>query len=50
MFFKSNKVGQDPPILYTIENSQKNWIALKEMLRNIYMEMLVNTMGKVNKS
>ena len=41
MYFRSRnkKVGGTDTPLYTIENSSKNWIVLKEMLRNILLEM-----------
>jgi hypothetical protein len=39
MFFRtrSNQESVNKKIYYTIENSQKSWGILKEMLRNIFM-------------
>lgn len=40
MFFRRRGKQNDVQrVFYTIENSQKSWGALKEMLRNIFIEM-----------
>lgn len=40
MFFrKRGKQNDVQRVFYTIENSQKSWGALKEMLKNIFIEM-----------
>ena len=41
MYFrvKKTKINDTPSALYTVENSSKSWIIVKEMLKNILIEL-----------